>query len=361
MNIHIDIGHPGHVHLFRNLYLGLTEKGHKVYVTTQDIKSARILLESYDIPYTANTVKGEGMLNKGKAMLRNTAVLYKFARKNKIDIGISSTPSLMQALKLLNKPCVFMDDDDDPVEPLVCRFAHPYSKVVLSPMSTIRKTKKNLYYAGYHELAYLHPKVFKPDPTILKRLSISEGEPYFVLRFVALQGHHDKNAVGLSISQKKKIVEELLKYGKVFITSEKEIDDWFLPYQLKLPFKDIHSLLYYANIFIGDSQTMTSEAAILGTPAIRCNSFVNRITYLKEEEEKYDLTYGFHPDNFDQLFNKMIEIVSTQDIKVIWSLKVKKLLSEKINVTKFLIWFIENYPESEKIMKENPDYQYNFN
>ena len=25
-----------------------------------------------------------------------------------------------------------------------------------------------------------------------------------------------------------------------------------------------------------------------------------------------------------------------------------------------VVWFIENYPESVKIMKENPDYQYNF-
>jgi len=37
-----------------------------------------------------------------------------------------------------------------------------------------------------------------------------------------------------------------------------------------------------------------------------------------------------------------------------------KMLKEKINVTAFLVWFIENYPESAKIMKENPKYQYRF-
>jgi len=35
-------------------------------------------------------------------------------------------------------------------------------------------------------------------------------------------------------------------------------------------------------------------------------------------------------------------------------------LLDKIDVTAFLVWFVEYYPKSAKIMKENPDYQYNF-
>jgi len=40
--------------------------------------------------------------------------------------------------------------------------------------------------------------------------------------------------------------------------------------------------------------------------------------------------------------------------------KRNKFLETKIDATGFLIWFIENYPQSAKIMKENPDYQYRF-
>jgi len=36
------------------------------------------------------------------------------------------------------------------------------------------------------------------------------------------------------------------------------------------------------------------------------------------------------------------------------------MLADKIDVTAFFVWFIENYPDSAKIMKENPDYQYKF-
>ena len=360
MNVLIDIGHPGHVHLFRNLYFRLVHKGHNVLVVTQDINSAKTLLEAFKIPYSAVGIKRNGIIGKGLAMFRNTMILLSFARKNKIDFCISSTPSLMQVSALLGIPSIFMDDDDDPVEPLVCHFAHPFSSVILSPESTIRKTSKNIYYQGYHELAYLHPSVFEPDEKILDKINVKEGEPFFIIRFVALKGHHDRNAFGLSGEQKQIIIKELSKYGKVFITSEKEMDDWFKPYQLKIPFQEIHSLLYYASLFVGDSQTMTSEAAILGTPAIRCNTFVNQITYLNEEEEKYDLTYGFHPDDFDNFLNKVIELASNPEIKNIWGEKRKKLLSDKINVTSFLVWFIENYPESKDEMKKNPDYQYTF-
>ena len=36
------------------------------------------------------------------------------------------------------------------------------------------------------------------------------------------------------------------------------------------------------------------------------------------------------------------------------------MLSEKIDYAQFLTWFIESYPESARIMKENPDFQNKF-
>jgi hypothetical protein len=43
-----------------------------------------------------------------------------------------------------------------------------------------------------------------------------------------------------------------------------------------------------------------------------------------------------------------------------WQQKREIMLKDKIDVTAFLVWFVENYPESKEIMKENSDYQYNF-
>lgn len=118
--------------------------------------------------------------------------------------------------------------------------------------------------------------------------------------------------------------------------------------------------MYYATMLIGDSQTMTSEAAVIGTPAIRSNTFVGRISYLEEEEHKYNLTYGFLPTNSEAMFQKIDELLALPDLKATWQERRMKMLEDKIDVSAFFVWFIENYPESAKIIRENPDYQFRF-
>jgi len=34
------------------------------------------------------------------------------------------------------------------------------------------------------------------------------------------------------------------------------------------------------------------------------------------------------------------------------------MLADKINVAAFLVWFVENYPKSIRVMKENPNFYY---
>jgi predicted glycosyltransferase len=121
-----------------------------------------------------------------------------------------------------------------------------------------------------------------------------------------------------------------------------------MPYQLRVPQNKVHSLLYYATMFVGDSQTMTSEAAVLGTPSIRCNTFVGRIHYLEEEEHRYHLTYGFRPENSEAMFSRVNELLAmgTATLKAEWAKRRAVLLSEKIDYTAFLTYFIENYPQS---------------
>ena len=118
--------------------------------------------------------------------------------------------------------------------------------------------------------------------------------------------------------------------------------------------------MYYATMFIGDSQTMTSEAAVLGTPAIRSNSFVGRIAYLEEEEHKYGLTYGFLPKDFSNMYLKIKELLSNSDLKGEWKRRKENMLEDKIDVTSFFTWFIGNYPDSFKVMKKEPEYQKRF-
>ena len=362
MKILFDIGHPAHVHLFKNTYSNLRNKGHEVFVTVKDIKSAKNLLDIYGMKYIDLGKKTDTLIGKGLRQLNYDYILYKIIRQNKIDFGISSSITLPHISKITKMKSIVLDDDDDEVEPLFKYFAHPFCTVLMSPDASKghRKKKQTIFYSGYHELAYLHPKQFTPDVNVLKEAGIIEGEKYFILRFNSFKAHHDIGVEGLSIESKRRLISLLIQHGKVFITSEREIDPEFEQYRIKIDPHKIHSFIYFANMFVGDSQTMTSEAAVLGTPAIRSNSFVGRIAYLEEEEHKYKLTFGFKPNESEQMIEKIESLLSIPNLKEEWGIRRKKMLDDKIDVTSFLLWFIENYPESNKIMKENPGYQNKF-
>ncbi len=362
MKILIDIGHPGHVHLFKNLYNSLKEKGNAPLVTVRDLPAAKILLDLYGIPYLelgskSDSIKGK-LLNQVKYDLR----LRKIVRDNNIDLAIGTSITIAHVSKLTRVDSIVFDDDDDEVQPLMTKFGHPFADYVISPdaLKGKRKKKDTLYYAGYHELAYLHPNRFTPDSEVIKEVGLSPDEKYFILRFNSFKAHHDIGVQGLSIENKRKLINMLSQYGKIFITTEREIDPEFDKYRITIPPHKIHSFIYYATMFLGDSQTMTSEAAVLGIPSIRSNSFVGRISYLEEEEHKYGLTYGFKSDDTDRMFKKINELLSKPDLKEQWQEKREKMLADKIDVTAFLVWFFENYPESVKVMKESPEYQDRF-
>ncbi len=360
MNVLVDINHPAHVHLLRNVYAMLVEHGNKVLVTVKEIPSAMKLLDMFGIPYVNLGKKYDALAKKGLDQLMYDLRILKLVRKHHIDLGVGSSINLTHVGRLCKMKSIILDDDDDEVEPLFVKFGHPFADVILSPVDTPRKSRKTIYVNAYHELSYLHPNRFSPDPSVLKDAGVEDGEPYFVLRFNAFKAHHDVGVVGLTIENKRRLVDYLKTKGKVFITTERNIDDEFKPYQLKVSPEKAHSLMYYATMLVGDSQTMTSEAAVLGTPAIRCNTFVGRIHYLEEEEHKYNLTFGFRPEHSEAMFAKIDELLSMPNLKEEWQRRRQKMLSEKIDYAQFLTWFVENYPESQKIMKQNPDYQFRF-
>ena len=288
--------------------------------------------------------------------------MFKLLKKNKIDIGIGTSITIAHLSRISKMKSIVFDDDDDDVQPLFVKYAHPFADCLLSPdcLQGKRKRKDTIFYPGYHELAYLHPNRFTPDHEVLKEAGLSIKDTFFILRFNAFKAHHDKYVKGISLEDKIKFVNKLSKTGKVLITSEREIEPELKPYQIKISPEKIHHFLAFATMFIGDSQTMTSEAAILGTPAIRSNTLVGRISYLEEQEKKYGLTYGFLPAQSEQMFEKIDELLSLPNLKEEWQKRKLRMLEDKIDVTVFLVWFVENYPESARIMKENPDYQDRF-
>lgn len=362
MNILLDIGHPAHVHLYRNFYSEMVKRGHEITVTVKDIPAATLLLDYYRIPYIIIGKRGSTIAGKGINQLKFNFKLLSIVYDKKIRIGVGSSISNCHVSRISSMKSILFDDDDDEVQPLMTRFGHPFAHCVLSPdaLKGKRRKKDTIYYPGYHELAYLHPARFKPDKSVLDEAEIKEGESFFILRFNAFKAHHDVGIRGLSVENKRDLVHFLSDFGKVIITTENEPDDELQPYILKIAPHRIHSLLYYSEMFIGDSQTMTSEAAVTGTPSLRCNSFAGRISYLQEQEDKYGLTFSFKPDQYNIMKEKIRNLLNNKQLKEEWKEKKLRMLKDKIDVTAFMVWFVENYPESCRIINKNPDFQYNF-
>ena len=355
MNILIDIGHPAHVHLYRNLYFELIKKEHKVIVTVKsNIYSAIELLQQYKISYISIGSKSNSILGKILKQVQFDFEIVQIIKKYKIELCIGSSISIAHASLITNAKSILLDDDDDDVQPLFVKFAHPFCDILFSPdtLKNTRKSNKAVFYPSYHELAYLHPKVFQPDAKVLEVMNLNVHDKFFLLRFTSFKAHHDINAGGFTDKMKNKLINKLENYGKVFITSESKLDKKYEKYAINIPSNKIHSLLYYSTLFISDSQTMTTEACLLGTPAIRCNSFVGKLSNFEELEHKYHLTFGFLPKDFEKMFTKIDELLQSENLKEIWQSYKGVLLKEKMNLTSFLIWFVENFPDSKKTITE---------
>ena len=60
----------------------------------------------------------------------------------------------------------------------------------------------------YHELAYLHPNRFTPDPGILDLLGVKESQRYVIIRFVGWGASHDKGHAGITPEMKRRAVSQ---------------------------------------------------------------------------------------------------------------------------------------------------------
>lgn len=356
MNFLFDIGHPAHYYLYKNAIGLLKEKGHKVLITTKRSVAIENILDHAGIPYLLISGSSDSLTGKLFGQFIKLLRFRSIARKNRTDIAVGSTLNVALLPLISRVKSVVFDDDDDEVQPLFTKYAHPYCTYLLSPdvLASKRKRENTIYYPGYHELAYLHPKVFSPDPAVPEKFGLAPGETYFLLRFNSFKAHHDVGAYGLSFEQKMELVRILESHGRVFISGEREIEPEIRKYQIDIPSEEIHSFMAYSSFFIGDSQTMTSEAAVLGVPSIRCNTFAGRIAYLEEEEHRYGLTFGFHPSEFEKLKEKLLELLTMKDLKASWKNRSDSLLKQKINVSEFMSWFLENLPGSGNTLENNP-------
>lgn len=349
----IDINHPAHVHLFKHVIAELTASGHGITVAAKDVRSITDLLTAYNIPFVRVGTKKDGLIWKYIVEFFHVVRVWWLVVSRQIDYGIGVSMVLPVVSMMTRMKSFCLDDDDMVVTPVFGRFVSR-ADAVLTPSALAYENRgpNQVCHDSFHELAYLHPNRFVPDPTILNVVGVLPDEPFFILRFNAFKAHHDEGAQGLSLVQKRALIDLLKPHGKLFITTERDIEPELKAYQMPVAPQQIHSLMYYATMFIGDSQTMTSEAGLLGTPAIKLNSFAGRLSIPNELEERHKLCYSFLPSQFDRMLLTIETLLETPDLKAEWGRRRDRMLTEKVDLTSFLAEFITRYPHQPSPTKQ---------
>lgn len=342
MKILVNMGHPKDVNILKNIIWGLEEKGHVVKIFANDKESIFQKLDAYGFSYDCGK-HYDGLMKKAFSIFENDFLLYRISKEFKADIFMGSgSVSMAHVSKLLRKPYIaFIDVEGAKLAIVLLR---PFTDVILTPSCfETNLGKKQVRFNSYFEFAYLHPNNFRPNPAVLNELNLKDNDRYILMRISSLRAFHDIGARGLnfqSSSELREFIQKLEDYGHVFLTSEIELNDEFDKYQLKIPINELQNCIYYSTMYIGDGASMAAEAAVLGVPSIYVTN-TRRWGFVNDLEKSYGLLYTF--SNREQALEKAVELLDDSNLKNGWEKKRERLLKEKIDTTKFIVDFVEEY------------------
>jgi predicted glycosyltransferase len=355
MKIIIYLGHPAQYHFFKNIVNDLKDRHEIKYL----IKTKEVL----EPLLVADGVKYKNVLPDGRkgtkagigwGLVKREVRVLAEALNFRPKLMIGGDPAIAHVGRLLGIPVIIVSEDDAAVINDLAKITFPFTSHIIAPYACNcgKWNYKKIGYAGYMKLAYLHPKQFKRH--------FNEYKSIALIRTSKLDAYHDSGIGGLSEDILIQIINHLKTNYTVLISSEADLNPVFLKYTLKVNPNKLHNILANSAMLISDSQSMSMEAAMLGIPSIRYSDFAGRIGVLEELEHKYGLTFGIKTGQQKHLFRKLEQLLSVPNLASEFQKRRQRMLDDKIDVKAFMVWFIENYPESAKIMNRNPDYQHRF-
>lgn len=333
MKILIDIGHPAHVHFFLNPIHILQQQGHEILVTSRDKEMAIALLDTFSINHAPLSGMGQGgALSLLKELLVRDFRLYKVARQFRPDVmaGIGGIFISHAGLLTRTPSLVFYDTENATLQNMM---TYPFASCVLVPgCYRAWLPRRHARYAGYHELSYLHPEYFTPDRKTAIENGLSENGKTWIVRTVSWQANHDISEKGWSSMLLHHVVDQLSRSGKVLISSESPLPDTLEKHAYKGDPTKVHHVMAFSSGFIGESATMASECAVLGTPAIYAANTGRG--YTDEQESVYGLVKNIRRLTMDAMQEGLKWIQAINPTQVAQARQ--QLLDDTIDVARYV-------------------------
>jgi predicted glycosyltransferase len=315
----------------------MVAKGHQIMVVSRNKEIEHQLLALYQIPFVSRGKGSTGTISKFIYLIYADLKILWLSIKFRPDVFLSFLhPYAAQVGWLLRKVSLVFSDTEH------ARLHHqltvPFATRVFTPSCyRIDLGQKHVRFNSVMELCYLHPNHFTPNPDVLKLLGVSANEPFVIVRFVSWAAVHDIGHTGMTLSNKRKAVAELSKFARVFISAEGNLPEDLERNRINIPLYKMHDALYYCTLLFGESATMASEAAVLGTPSIFIDD--DGRGYTDEEERRYHLVNNFTESEEDQdrAILRALEIMQDKGGKHKYEQARQQILSECIDTTSFLV------------------------
>lgn len=338
MRILIDMGHPGHVHFFRHAIRELERRGHDVLVSVQPKEVTLDLLRAYGIAHEIVTSPRLPPALRPLKLVGRDLRLYRLGRRFAPDVLTAIAGSwAAQTAFLLRKPAVVWDDTEH--HKWGHRAAWPFATAIYSPdCYTLPPVKKQVLYAGTHDLAYLHPKYFTPDPDVVRAVGLDPEQPYCVVRLVSWQAVHDIGQHGFDERKMVEFMRALEPYARPLLTSEKALPPELEKYRLRIPPEHIHHVMAFARLCVGEGGTMMTESAVLGTPAVLVNTLRAGVF---EEFGRFGLLQ--QTSDTDQALALCLRLLQEPDVKGRCIAARDRYLADRIDVTALIVETLERY------------------
>lgn len=325
-----ELTHPKHYYQYRYIINEFIQRGDRVKIIARDKDVLLELLKNeghdYEI-YGKHKKKLKGKIFNIISIFFNYLGIV---RKFKPDYILSKASFYAVLIKPFTKAKLVITPDSEVVW-LTRKIVAPFSDIIITPETyKLNYGKKHKRLNGFFEECYLGPLSFKPSKEFLKKAKIDNNKPFFILRFISWDANHDVGQFGFNDKEKIKLVKTLSQYGSVIISAEqKNLPVELNGYLSTIPPNEIHHLLHFATMYIGDSQSMATESALLGTPSLRYNSFVgpNDMSNFIILEKNYDLMRNF--SDFDNLMQTVNMFLENKGLKDEWLDKRSEYFASK--------------------------------
>jgi len=333
MRLLFDVLHPAHVHHYRPLAEEILAEGGDVLFTARKKDVTLQLLSESGLPHKIlSTMLPGGLVGLATEFAWRSARLTLEALRFKPDVmlGIMG-PCIAPVGRLLGIPSIISYDTE--TASITNRWAFPLATRVVVPESWLGPTRPNMRrFPGFQELAYLHPDRFTPDPERLRALGLDPSERFIVVRFVSFEASHDIGDHGFS--DRVAFVHALEEYGRVVLSSERGVPAELQDRVLRFPASDLHHLLAFADLVVGEGATTAVEAALLGTPAIFVHTA--KLGYITELENDWQMLVRYERQDEALATCKTWLERDRGQLQAEWDQKRKRLLDIKIDTTAML-------------------------